>query len=281
MALWCVSSFKDEKVNGDLPLSTPPAIRRTDHKATTEELRRVWECVASNGVPAQITGGSSLWLVIWIAIPSPTHFMAGYVKNKFRCYPQQLESVCIFAIKSADAIKIKCLRHKKHWNSLEFHKASAPEPSRTSQGICTRTLRNLTKHLLCQNPPEPHKVAAPEPSGTAGIFTGTSEPHEVSAPEPSGTWWGICTRAIRNLVRNLVLKLHRIAPELIWAKDPIAKFCCGGKKSTLQWAHGTVRHPLMFPLWARLFVECPLQYIRDYSSPATDADGVLWVLFIP
>ena len=33
----------------------------------------------------------------------------------------------------------------------------------------------------------------------------------------------------RNLARNLVLKLHRIAPELIWAKDPIAKFCCWGK----------------------------------------------------
>ena len=26
-----------------------------------------------------------------------------------------------------------------------------------------------------------------------------------------------------------MLKLHRIAPELIWAKDPIAKFCCWGK----------------------------------------------------
>ena len=26
-----------------------------------------------------------------------------------------------------------------------------------------------------------------------------------------------------------MLKLHRIAPELIWAKDPIEKFCCWGK----------------------------------------------------
>ena len=204
---------------------------------------------------------------------------------------------------------------------MEFHKASAPEPSGTSQGICTGTLRNLTKHLLrqnppkphnsqglCQNPlepnqvssrtspnsctgnfgnltrylhrnpPEPHKVSAPEPSGTAqnppepqqvsspetsgtsrGICTGTlrnltrylhqnppephrtlrslsrylhrklPEPHEVSAPEPSETSRGICTRTLRNLVRNLVLKLHRIAQELIWAQDPIAMFCCWGK----------------------------------------------------
>ena len=39
------------------------------------------------------------------------------------------------------------------------------------------------------------------------------EPHQVSTPEPSGT--------LRNLARNLALKLHRIAPELVWAKDPI------------------------------------------------------------
>ena len=111
---------------------------------------------------------------------------------------------------------------------MEFHKASAPEPSGTSQGICTGTLRNLTKHLLRQNPPEPHKVSAPEPSGTSqGICTGTSgtaqnppEPQQVSSPEPSGTSRGICTRTLRKLTRYL---------ELIWAKDPIAKFCCWGK----------------------------------------------------
>ena len=83
---------------------------------------------------------------------------------------------------------------KKNRNPLEFHKASAPEPSRTSQGICTGTLRNLTKHLLRQNPPEPHKVSAPEPSGTSqGICPGTLrnltylhqnplEANQVSAP---------------------------------------------------------------------------------------------------
>ena len=175
---------------------------------------------------------------------------------------------------------------------MEFHTASAPQPSGTSQGICTGTLQNLTKHLL---PPEPHKVSAPEPSGTSqgicpgifaephhtssarpsgtssgsctgnfrnltrylhqnalepnqlsapnppephrvpapetsgtsqGICTGTlnpPEPQQVSSPEPSGTPQGICTGTLRNLVRNLVLKLHRVAPELVWAKDPIAK----------------------------------------------------------
>ena len=100
---------------------------------------------------------------------------------------------------SAYAIKIKCLR-----NPLEFHKASAPEPSGTSQGICTGTLRNLTR-CLHRNPPEPQ---------------------QVSSPAPSGTSRGICTGTLRNLVRNLVLKLHRIAQELIWAQDPIAMFCC-------------------------------------------------------
>ena len=94
---------------------------------------------------------------------------------------------------------------------MEFHKASAPEPSRTSQGICTGTLlsRNLTKHLLRQNPPEPHKVSAPEPSGTSqGICPGTlrnltthlhldpPEPPQVAAPETSGTSPGTCTKTL-------------------------------------------------------------------------------------
>ena len=121
---------------------------------------------------------------------------------------------------------------------MEFHKASAPEPTGTSQGLCTGTFRNLTRYLH-RNPPEHHKVSAPEPSGTA---QNPPEPQQVSSPEPSGISRGICTgtlrnltrylhQTLRNLVRNLVLKLHRIAPELIWAKDPIAKFCCWGKKN--------------------------------------------------
>ena len=52
--------------------------------------------------------------------------------------------------------------------------------------------------------------------------------------EPFGISQSICTRTLRNLVRNLVLKLHRIAPELIWAKDPIAKFCCWGNNTLLS-----------------------------------------------
>ena len=112
-----------------------------------------------------------------------------------------------------------------HRNPSEPHEVSAPEPSGTSPAICTGTLRNLTMYL--------HRNPSPEPSGTSPcICTGTlhpnlPEPHQVSAPEPSRTSPGICTGM--NLVRNLGLKLLRIAPELIWAKDPTAKFCCWGK----------------------------------------------------
>ena len=83
------------------------------------------------------------------------------------------------------------------------HICNLPEPH---LGICTRTFctgtspRCLRQNLLHRNLPEPNL--------------------------------SICTRTfctLRNLARNLVLKLHRIAPELIWAKDPIAKCCCWGK----------------------------------------------------
>ena len=154
-----------------------------------------------------------------------------------------------------------CLCHLNHRNLLELHKASAPElsgtflntwgftdylhgkppqphqvsasePSKTSQGpvsapkpsgtspaTCTLTFRNLP---------------APEPCATSGyLHRNPPEPHQVSAPEPSGTSTGHLHRnpfgTLRNFARNLLLKLHRIAPELIWAKDPIAKFikfCC-------------------------------------------------------
>ena len=90
---------------------------------------------------------------------------------------------------------------------------SAMESSGTSPGLCTGTLRNLT-YALHQNLPEPN----------LSICTGTCRNLiSVSAPEPSAT--------LRNLARNLVLKLHRIAPELILAKDP-AKCCCWGKRHT-------------------------------------------------
>ena len=125
---------------------------------------------------------------------------------------------------------------KKHRNPLELHKASAPEPFGTARGICTGTLRNLTGYLH-RNPPEPHHVSAPEPF-TRTFRNLTMYLHRNPSPEPSGTSPGICTGTLQNLtrylhrnnlVRNLGLKLLRIAPELIWAKDPTAKFCCWGK----------------------------------------------------
>ena len=144
-------------------------------------------------------------------------------------------------------------------NPPEPHHASSPRPSKTSSGSCTRNFRNLTRYLH-QNPLEPNQVSAPQLSGSSpstctGNFRNLTrylhrnppephrtlrslsgylhrnppEPHEVSNLTRYRTSRGICTRTLRNLVRNLVLKLHRIAPELIWAKDPTAKFCCWGK----------------------------------------------------
>ena len=115
-----------------------------------------------------------------------------------------------------------------HRNPPEPHQASSPpKPSGTSQGLCTGTFWNLTRYLP-RNPPEPHYASSPTPSGTSsGSCTGNLRnlTRYLSSPEPSGTSRGTCPRTLRNLVRNLV-KLHKIAPELIWAKDPIAKFFC-------------------------------------------------------
>ena len=92
-------------------------------------------------------------------------------------------------------------------------------------------------------------TAWPEPSAPTPSAPEPSAP-EPSAPEPSGTSprylhrnlpepdLSICTETFctfRNLARNLVLDLHRIAPELIWAKDPIAKCCCWGKNVKHVW----------------------------------------------
>ena len=132
--------------------------------------------------------------------------------NKFRCYPQQLESCRVFAIESAYAnayaIKNQCLCHEKISGTLgisqsictrnptEPHKVSAPEtsgtspsifsakPSGTSQRLCTGTFRNLTKYLP-RNAPEPHHASSPRMPGTS---SGTlPEPHQVPAPKPSRT----------------------------------------------------------------------------------------------
>ena len=138
---------------------------------------------------------------------------------------------------------------------------SAPEPSGTLWNFISQLPRNcpephqlFARNRLHRNPPELHQPAAPELSGTSSAFcpepsapepSGTSsascpgtvrnlishlhrnplEPHQQSAPEGSGT--------LRNLLWNLVLQLHRIAPELFWAKDPIASFAVGEKKKTL------------------------------------------------
>ena len=95
-------------------------------------------------------------------------------------------------------------------------------------GICTGTLQNLTRYLH-RNPTEPHQV-----------------PQQVSAPEPSGT------------LRGTWLKLHRIAPELIWAKDPIAKLCQWEKWSwivvlVLSRNITTVLHCIPPMSWPRCF----------------------------
>ena len=132
---------------------------------------------------------------------------------------------------------------------------SAPELSGTSSAICPGTLRNLIS-FLHRNTPEPPQSSAREPSGTTAIYTRTlrnlirylpclisylrrnpPDPHQQSAPEPSGTSSAICTRRLRNLPEpsgtlwnllwNLVLQLRRIAPELFWAKDPIASLAVG------------------------------------------------------
>ena len=122
----------------------------------------------------------------------------------FNCFFKLFWALNAYAIKNIGIGTLWNFTKHLHADIPEPYQVPAPEPSRTSPGTCTGTLRNLTRYLH-QNLPEPHQVSAPK---------------QASAPEPSGTPW--------NLARNLVLKLHRVAPELIWAKDPIAKFCCWG-----------------------------------------------------
>ena len=120
-------------------------------------------------------------------------------------------------------------------NLLEPHQPSAPEPLDL---IC----------FLPRNPPEPWLICT-------GALPNPPELHQLSAPEPSGTSSAICTgtlrnfishlhRTLRNLLRNLVLQLHRIAPELFWAKDPIASFAVGEVLDLLK-ATGKKKHAKM------------------------------------
>ena len=98
-------------------------------------------------------------------------------------------------------------------HQLSAQQVSAPKSSRTSLGICTRTLwsLNLTTYLR-RNLPKPHQVPAPELSGTLRnppephrlSARNHQELHQLSAPEPSGrTSPGICTGTLRNLTRTL------------------------------------------------------------------------------
>ena len=114
-----------------------------------------------------------------------------------------------------------------HRNPLEPRQPSVPEPARTLSAICTGTIRNFISHLH-RNPPEPCLLSAPELSGTSSAICAGTRRNLISflhrnRPEPSGTF--------RNLLRNLGLQLHQIAPELFWAKDPIASLA-GGEKIT-------------------------------------------------
>ena len=223
-------------------------------------------------------------------------------------------------------------------NPPEFHQPSAPEPSGTSSSFCATTLQNFISHLH-RNPPEPHQPSAPEPSGTlSAICTGTRrlsapdgtlwnfisflhrnppephqlhrnpgnswkfishlhrnppEPHQPSAPEPSGT--------LRNLFRNLVLQLHRIAPELFWAKDPIASFAVGEKKqfltrSAVGMHQGSMQHNLInlnknrfryiwvsyLYIWVSCLVACfthtlPAGFISTCVPPVFSCQNIHWI----
>ena len=120
--------------------------------------------------------------VVWKQWSSKEHRQRK--QNRLRCYPQQLENYCLFAIKVLMPKntrlchkQYKCLCHKK-----------TSEPFGFSESICTRTLQNLTRYLH-RNPPEPHKVSGPEPYGT-------SLPHHVTAAETSGTSPGTCTKTL-------------------------------------------------------------------------------------
>ena len=113
-------------------------------------------------------------------------------------------------------------------NLVCYLRRSTPEPAGTSSAICPGTLRS--HHQLLQNLlrylPRNHNLIS-------HLHRNPPEPHRPSAPEPSGT--------LRNLLRNLVLQLHRIAPELFWAKDPIASFAVGEKRTKIQF-HADQNH---------------------------------------
>ena len=146
------------------------------------------------------------------------------------------------------------------------HQFSAPEPSGTLSAIGpkpSRIRRNLISYLP-GNGPEPHQPSPPEPSGTSSaapephsLSAPEPQPHQPSAPEPLEPHQPFApgnlishlhrnppkphrpsapepSRTLRNLLRNLALQLRQVAPELFWAKDPIASLLLG-KKNKLWW----------------------------------------------
>ena len=202
-----------------------------------------------------------------VHIKFPDEWQSWCLENKLRCCPQQLESFCGFAIKSAYAIKIKRLCHKKssahaiknigtlwnftkhlHQNPPEPHKVSVPEPhqassppklSGTSQGLCTGTFRNLAKYLP-RNPPEPHHASSPRPSGTSsgrctGNFRNLTRYLHRNPPEPHRTLRSLSrylhlTRYPHRSLRNLTRYLHQNPPEPCLEPGVEQSFAVGGKK---------------------------------------------------
>ena len=176
-----------------------------------------------------------------------------------------------------------------HRTAQQLCLLSAPEPSGTSRAICTGTLRTWS---AIRNPPASHQPSTPEPSRTSSAFCpepsapepfGTlpaiytrnlrnfisflprnpPEPHQPSAPEPSGTLSAICTGTLRNLLRNPVLQLHRIAPELFWAKDPIASFAVGENYIHQHRPQTATNHVSTTFMRNKEFIGCPIPEKRN------------------
>ena len=159
------------------------------------------------------------------------------MKNKLMCYPQQLG---------------------RSWKVFGY----PPRNSGTSSTICPGTFLNLIS-FQHRNLPEPHQPSAPEPFRTSSCtrtLRNLIRHLHRKAPEPSGT------------LRNLVLQLLRIAPELFWAKDPIASFAVGEKVFSCLWLeiYKELSCSNMFQSPERgllCFTKTPIGYIKTGGSP--------------
>ena len=174
---------------------------------------------------------------------------------------------------------------------------------------------NLPRNLLEPHQPSalepsgPHQLSAPEPSGTlSAICTGALPnppgPRQLSARDLSGTSSAICTGTRRNLIRylprnhNLISHLnwnppephqhlHRdprgpsgtssaIAPELFWAKDPLASFAVGEKQIdmfiTTPWKEVQPVKP-----WFSMEKTAPTRSINLVERPAEPTWNQKWI----